>query len=128
MNDPFPAYERLRRDEPVMFDERIGLWVVTRWADVRAVFDDWETFSSENAQAPVRERGAEASRIMEEGGFTAYSGLSARVPPDHTRIRAIAQRAFTPRRFKALEPTIRENTRAALQRMLAASRSAAATS
>ena len=119
MTDPFPAYERLRRDEPVMYDERIGLWVVTRWADVRAVFDDWETFSSENAQAPVRERGAEASRIMKEGGFTAYSGLSARVPPDHTRIRAIAQRAFTPRRFKALEPTIRKNTRAALQRMLA---------
>jgi cytochrome P450 len=118
MTDPFPAYERLRRDEPVMYDERIGLWVVTRWADVRAVFDDWETFSSENAQAPVRERGAEASRIMKEGGFTAYSGLSARIPPDHTRIRAIAQRAFTPRRFKALEPAIRENTRAALQRML----------
>jgi cytochrome P450 len=119
MTDPFPAYERLRKEEPVMYDERIGLWVVTRWADVRAVFDDWETFSSENAQAPIRERGPEATRIMKEGGFTAYSGLSARIPPDHTRIRAIAQRAFTPRRFKALEPTIRENTRSALQRMLA---------
>src|SRR5690606_38575249 len=69
--------------------------------------------------APVRERGPEASRIMKEGGFTAYSGLSARVPPDHTRIRAIAQRAFTPRRYKALEPSIRENIRAAFGRMLA---------
>lgn len=118
MDDPFPAYARMRRDEPVMFDERIGYWVVTRHADVKAVFDDWETFSSENAQAPVRERGPEASRIMKEGGFTAYSGLSARVPPDHTRIRAIAQRAFTPRRFKALEPAIRENTRKALAAML----------
>jgi cytochrome P450 len=118
MTDPFPAYEELRRDEPVMYDERIGYWVVTRWADVRAVFDDWETFSSENAQAPVRERGAEASRVMKEGGFTAYSGLSARVPPDHTRIRAIAQRAFTPRRYKALEPAIRDNVRAALTGML----------
>jgi len=119
MKDPFPAYAELRREEPVMFDERIGYWVVTRWPDVRAVFEDWETFSSENAQAPVRERSAEASRIMKEGGFTAYSGLSARVPPDHTRIRAIAQRAFTPRRYKALEPAIRENTRAALRAMLA---------
>lgn len=119
MDDPFQAYARLRAEEPVMFDERIGCWVVTRWADVRAVFEDWETFSSENAQAPVRERGPEASRIMKDGGFTAYSGLSARVPPDHTRIRAIAQRAFTPRRFKALEPAIRENTRAALAHMLA---------
>ena len=40
MNDPFPAYERLRKEEPVMYDERVGLWVVTRWADVRAAFDD----------------------------------------------------------------------------------------
>lgn len=119
MKDPFPAYENLRRDHPVMFDERIGYWVVTRWADVRAVFEDWETFSSENAQAPVRERGAEASRVMKEGGFTAYSGLSARIPPDHTRIRAIAQRAFTPRRYKALEPAIRANVRASVAQMLA---------
>ncbi|MGP6204669.1 cytochrome P450 [Microbacterium sp. F2] len=118
MADPFPAYAQMRAEEPVMYDERIGYWVVTRWADVRAVFEDWETFSSENAQAPVRERGPEATQIMKEGGFTAYSGLSARVPPDHTRIRAIAQRAFTPRRYKALEPAIRENTRRALQRML----------
>ena len=118
MDDPFEAYAKLRSEHPVMYDERIGYWVVSRWADVRAVFEDWETFSSENAQAPVRERGREASRIMKEGGFTAYSGLSARVPPDHTRIRAIAQRAFTPRRFKALEPAIRENTRTALRAML----------
>lgn len=118
MDDPFGAYAKLRSEHPVMYDERIGYWIVSRWADVRAVFEDWETFSSENAQAPVRERGPEASRIMNEGGFTAYSGLSARVPPDHTRIRAIAQRAFTPRRFKALEPAIRENTRAALRAML----------
>lgn len=119
MDDPFGAYAKLRSEHPVMYDERIGYWIVSRWADVRAVFEDWETFSSENAQAPVRERGPEASRIMKEGGFTAYSGLSARVPPDHTRIRAIAQRAFTPRRFKALEPAIRENVRAALRDMLA---------
>ena len=121
MTDPFPSYERLRRNAPVHFDERIGYWVVTRYADVKAVFDDWETFSSENAQAPIRPRSAGATKIMTEGGFTAYSGLSARVPPEHTRIRAIAQRAFTPRRFKLLEPTIRENTRLALDAMLASS-------
>lgn len=119
MKDPFGAYAELREGAPVVYDERIGYWIVTRWADVRAVFEDWETFSSENAQAPVRPRGEAATKIMNDGGFTAYSGLSARTPPTHTRIRAIAQRAFTPRRYKALEPTIRENTRQALAAMLA---------
>lgn len=120
MSDPFPAYAELRREEPVMFDERIGYWVLTRYDDIKAVFDDWETFSSENAQAPVRSRGPEATRIMTEGGFTAYSGLSARIPPEHTRIRAIAQKAFTPRRYRALEPDIRANVTAHLQAMLEA--------
>ncbi|GGC78169.1 cytochrome P450 [Tersicoccus solisilvae] len=119
MTDPFPSYARLREEEPVMFDERVGYWVVSRYDDIKAVFDDWQTFSSENAQAPVRERGPEASRIMKEGGFTAYSGLSARVPPDHTRIRAIVQKAFTPRRYKALEPAIRANVDRLIDRMLA---------
>ena len=47
-------------------------------------------------------------RVMREGGFTAYSGLSARVPPDHTRIRKLVQGCFGLRRFKAIEPQIRE--------------------
>ena len=102
-----------------MFDERTGYYVVSRYDDIKAVFDDWETFSSENAQAPVRERGPQAKRIMEEGGFTAYSGLSARRPPEHTRIRAVAQKAFTPRRYKVLEPFIRQNIVDQIERMLA---------
>ncbi len=117
--NPFPAYAELRREEPVMFDERIGYWVVTRYDDVREVFGDWESFSSENAQAPVRERSAAAKQIMEDGGFTAYSGLSARVPPEHTRLRKVAQKAFTPRRYRALEPRIRAHVVQQLEQMLA---------
>ena len=118
MTDPFGAYAELRAEAPVMFDDRIGYWVVTRYDDIKAVFENWETFSSENAQAPVRERSAATKQIMADGGFTAYSGLSARIPPDHTRIRAIVQRAFTPRRYKALEPTIRANVVRLTQAML----------
>ena len=118
-DDPFPSYAELRAEEPVMYDERIGYWVVSRYDDIKAVFEDWETFSSENAQAPVRERGPQARQIMEEGGFTAYSGLSARVPPEHTRIRKVAAKAFTPRRFKVLEPQIRANVVRLLEEMLA---------
>lgn len=119
MTDPFPAYAELRAEAPVMFDDRIGHWVVSRYDDIKAVFSDWETFSSENAQAPVRPRGVQATQIMMDGGFTAYSGLSARVPPEHTRIRKVVGRAFTPRRYKALEPMIRSNVELQLRTMLA---------
>jgi cytochrome P450 len=118
MKDPFPAYRELRAEQPVMYDERINYYVVTRYDDIKAVFDDWETFSSANAQAPVRERGEAAKKIMADGGFTAYSGLSARTPPEHTRIRAIVQRAFTPRLYKSLEPAIRQNAVTRIEKML----------
>ena len=118
MKDPFPAYAELRAEQPVMFDERTGFYVVSRYEDVKSVFDNWETFSSENAQAPVRARGEAARQIMEDGGFTAYSGLSARRPPEHTRIRAVAQKAFSPRRYKALEPAIRRNVIELIEKML----------
>lgn len=116
--DPFPAYANLRAEAPIFYDDRTDLWVVSRYDDIKAVFDDWETFSSQNAQAPVRPRGPQATKVMEDGGFTAYSGLSARIPPEHTRIRAIAQKAFTPRRFKVMEPEIRANVVSRLEGML----------
>jgi cytochrome P450 len=107
LGDPFAVYQTLRENAPVMFDDRIGYYVISRYEDVKATFDDWESFSSANAQAPVRPLGESAKKVMADGGFTAYSGLSARVPPEHTRIRAIATKAFTPRRYRALEPDIR---------------------
>lgn len=103
---PFDTWQHLREEAPVFFHEPTGYFVVTRHADVKAVFEDWETFSSENAQAPMRPMCAEGKEIMRQGGFTAYSGLSARVPPEHTRIRKIVQGCFGPRRFRAIEPKI----------------------
>ncbi|MCX5496069.1 cytochrome P450 [Kaistia dalseonensis] len=107
LTDPFPFYAEARRDEPVFYSEDLGCYVVMRYADIKAVFDDWQTFSSENAQAPLRPIADEAKQVMKEGGFTAYSGLSARIPPDHTRIRKIVQGCFGPKRFKSIEPQIR---------------------
>ena len=51
MKDPFPSYERLREEAPVVFDERIGYYVVTRYDDIKAIFADPHTFSSENTAA-----------------------------------------------------------------------------
>ncbi len=106
--DPFPFYEWARAEAPVFFSEQLQYFVVARHADIKAVFDDWRTFSSENAQAPLRPMCEAGKRIMQEGGFTAYSGLSARVPPEHTRIRKLVQGCFGPRRFKSIEPQIRQ--------------------
>ena len=104
LSAPYNHWAQFRDETPVFFHEDTNYWVVTRYEDIKVVFDDWETFSSENAQAPITPLGVEAAAIIKQGGFT--SGLSARTPPTHTRIRKIAQTAFSPRRFKAIEPQI----------------------
>ena len=107
LSDPFPSYQRLRAEAPVFYDETIGYWIVSRHADIKAVFEDWRNFSSENAQAPVRPLCETAKQVLKKADFTAYSGLSARVPPDHTRIRKAVSGAFMPRRYRALAPRVR---------------------
>lgn len=104
LSAPHPTWQQFRDDAPIFFHAETGYWIVSCYDDIKAIFDDWEAFSSENAQAPVTPLGAEARAIIKEGGFT--SGLSARTPPTHTRIRKVAQTAFSPRRFKAIEPQI----------------------
>lgn len=119
LSSPFGSYARMRQEEPVMYDERIDYWVITKYEDIKAVFDNWEVFSSENTAAPVRGYGDPAKRVFEEGDHTVYSGLSSRRPPEHTRIRAIVQKAFTPRRFKVMEPMIRQNVQDRVDAILA---------
>ena len=108
LTDPFPFYEYARAEAPVFYSEKLGYWVVSRHAEIKAVFENWQTFSSENAQAPLRPMGAAGKAVMKAGRFTAYSGLSARIPPDHSRIRKVAQSCFGPRRFKSIEPQIHD--------------------
>jgi cytochrome P450 len=117
LKDPFPFYAWARENAPVFFAEKLGYYVVASHEDGKAIFEDWQTFSSEIAQSPVRPFGEEAKRVMREGGFTAYSGLSARIPPEHTRIRRAVQRCFGPKRFQAIEPQIREIVTQALDAM-----------
>jgi cytochrome P450 len=106
LNSPHARWKAFREEEPIFFHEDTGYWIVSRYDDIKAIFDDWKTFSSENAQKPARPMCDAARKVMVDGGFTAYSGLTARVPPDHTRIRKVAQSCFGPRRFKSIEPQI----------------------
>jgi cytochrome P450 len=114
--DPFEFYARVRAEEPVFFSEELGYWVVSRYEDILPIFKDPATFSSENTQAPYKPRPPEVQQILDDGEFRAYSGLSARQPPDHTRLRGFINKAFTPRRVATLEPGVRELTVSMIER------------
>ncbi|MFM9589766.1 cytochrome P450 [Streptomyces scabiei] len=109
---PLPEFAELRRTEPVHWipqapgiagfaDE--GYWAVTRHADVKYVSTHPELFSSTVNTAIIRfnehiERDAiDAQRLI----------LLNMDPPEHTRVRQIVQRVFTPRAIRALEDNLR---------------------
>ncbi|MCB1397076.1 MAG: cytochrome P450 [Rhodobacter sp.] len=106
LNKPHAQWKQFREESPIFYHEPSGYWVASRYDDIKQIFDDWKCFSSENAQKPMRPMSEAGRKILKDGGFTAYSGLTARVPPDHTRIRKVAQSCFGPRRFKSIEPQI----------------------
>ena len=105
VRDPFPVYRWLRDHEPLHHSESLGAWVVTRYADVLEVFEQAQRFSSD------RFRKADARYASERPAIQAVVAvlrdwLVFRDPPDHTRLRALLQKTFTPRRLAASQPRI----------------------
>jgi cytochrome P450 len=108
--DPYPIYARARREEPVFYSPRLNLWVVTRYADIVAVTRDTDRFSSFNSLYIRAEPIPEVRAVLREG-YEEFTSLVQSDPPDHTRVRAVFGKAFTPQRVAALEGRISELTR-----------------
>lgn len=103
--DPFAFMDGL---PPVFHAPSIDYYVVSRYEDVEAVFLDPESFSAAPAQVPLVQLVPEATRILFEGGHRPQPSMVSLDPPEHTRLRAPAARAFTPKRVAEFEPRIRE--------------------
>jgi cytochrome P450 len=119
--EPFGYYARARTEAAAFYSPELDFWVVPRHADVLAILRDPLTFSSENAQAPYHPRPASVQAIL-GSGLSTRSGLLGQQPPDHTRLRAFVNKAFTPSRVAVLEPRIRELAVRMIERMAPAGR------
>jgi cytochrome P450 len=96
--DPHPIWRRMRDEAPCYRNDRYDFWALSRFADVEAAHRDHATYSS--AHGTVLEL---MSPQPMGGGFMIFMD-----PPDHTQLRTLVSRAFTPRRVRELETRIRE--------------------
>jgi len=109
--DPFPVYERARREAPVL---RVGPVVcVTGYADVQAVLGDPATFSSVRAAGTrVSDRmarlDADDQRRLQEFVDHESLWLVQMDEPAHTRVRKLVASAFTPRKVNQMADLIQE--------------------
>ncbi|WP_157253782.1 cytochrome P450 [Nonomuraea typhae] len=103
-DDPYPAYRRLRETEPV-HESPFGFWVMSGYEDIHALLRAGMSVDDHKlASGPVREQ-REQLDAATSGGVLGLSMLE-RDPPDHTRLRSLVSKVFTPRKVAALEPEI----------------------
>jgi len=111
--DPYPYYAELRESAPVYYVEAADAWAVSRFADVSQIVKAPEIFSSRAMQdflggGILKNRTDDSARRF--GSLMESRALISADPPDHTRLRHLVNRGFTPQRIKELEPRIREIT------------------
>jgi cytochrome P450 len=106
VENPYPQFEALREHDPV-HETLLGFWGLFRYEDVhRFIRDPQLSVEAENAFESVLDQMQREIR-----GDRAEDGSHAmlnRDPPDHTRLRRLVSKAFTPRRIEGLRPRVQE--------------------
>ncbi|PYN01238.1 MAG: cytochrome P450 [Candidatus Rokuibacteriota bacterium] len=95
--DPYPTYHRLRAEDPV-HRTPMGFWILTRYDDVATVLRD-ARFGRKGFDELIRDR---------FGENTFDQAMLFRDPPDHTRLRALVNKAFTPRVIEEMRAKIQK--------------------
>ncbi|OXM65902.1 cytochrome P450 family protein [Amycolatopsis vastitatis] len=108
-NDPFPVYARMRGEGPVeLVTEPRGIrhWVITRYDEARAALADRRLSRDPRNMWEVMR----LTELYDEGEEDSEPHMLNADPPDHTRLRQLANKAFTARRVERLRPRIQRIT------------------
>jgi cytochrome P450 len=119
---PYGAYEFLREHAPVYQDPVTGMFVISRYEDIRAIVLDNERFSNalgnkEEAVAPedpekaralleAAEADAEIRQMYLDRGWVPARSLNRRDEPDHMQLRRLFNQAFRPEKVAELDPFV----------------------
>ncbi|MEV0095164.1 cytochrome P450 [Streptomyces sp. NPDC050738] len=120
---PHPEFAEMRQTAPVWwcaqprgisgFDDE-GYWAVTRHADVKYVSTHPELFSSHTNTAVIR-----FNESIKREAIDAQRLIMLNMdPPEHTRVRQIVQRGFTPRSIRSLEEALRNRAHSIVAKAL----------
>lgn len=106
--DPYPFFEELRVSDPVHWSDRYRAWFVCRWDDVFTSLRD-PRFSSDRVKAVYDTKLTEAQRAERKPMFDILQyWMVFNDPPDHTRLRGLVNRAFSPKAVADLRPRIEQ--------------------
>jgi cytochrome P450 len=98
--DPHTFFAHLRSTEPIFYVEDMNTWVLTTYEDALLLLKD-PRFTKDNRKV------AQSDNLSQEvdGGLRMLLQVD---PPDHTRLRSLVSKAFTPRMIEQLRPRIQQ--------------------
>ncbi|MFD0316372.1 cytochrome P450 [Streptomyces flavalbus] len=107
VDDPYPAYAELRAGGRVRYFEATDQWLVPRHADVSALLRERRLGRTYRHRFTDEEFGRTPPPPEQEPFHTLNDhGMLDLEPPDHTRIRRLVSKAFTPRTVERLKPYV----------------------
>lgn len=105
--DPYPLYQHLRSADPVHWSEFLGFWILTRYRDCVAVLRDARFSANPRSWAGYEDflqaQGGSGPLMQMERNWMLLMD-----PPDHTRLRTLVSKAFTPRVVESMRPHIQD--------------------
>ncbi|HYY08953.1 MAG TPA: cytochrome P450 [Actinomycetota bacterium] len=105
--DPYEDYAELRRSSPILYDEATDHWLVARYEDVDALLRDRRFGRTYLHTATHEEMGRPAPPDWHAPFWDLINaGILDMEPPDHTRVRSLVSKAFTPRFVEGLRPRV----------------------
>ncbi len=111
--NPYPLFKRLREEDPVHWDPYLHTWVVTRYQDVTSVLYG---FSAVRTPTPDQLHDKGLDQLVPLAKMMVRLMLFMD-PPDHTRLRGLAAKAFTPHRVEKLRGYVQELVNGLLDRV-----------
>lgn len=120
--DPAEALSWSRADEPVFYSPKLGYWIVSRHADVRAVFRDNILFSPAIALEKITPSPPEAAAVLERYNYAMNRTLVNEDEPAHMERRRLLMDDFLPERLAHHAPMVRKLTNEHIDRFIARGR------
>lgn len=105
--NPYALYQKLREQEPVYWDQKVGAWVLTRHNDVVSALRD-SKLSAQRFRLDINWFPEQLQNTLKLPINALMRQMLFLDPPDHTRLRSLTAKAFTPRRVEAMRIHIQE--------------------
>src|SRR4028118_1980793 len=105
----YPLFKRMRSEDPVHYCESGGYWILTRYRDIDAALHD-ERLSSDRTGLFINQLGSLDVKEIQNFLALASNWMIEKDPPEHTRLRKLANQGFTTRAIESWRSIIQNTT------------------